>query len=174
MEKPEKPQQKGLLGGALTYTTAAILATVFIVGIGLGMFFGSYTPSSNLSSVATRVDIEQASPNPEICLQYGASAVTVDLRAFMTLNPFSVFVTQPRMVPGCVMRSSNWNILQSRNLINGEQMAECRRRMNTFAYTGDIDKADGSARIDCVYQNDAAGNLFRQAGSSTSPENDRL
>ena len=175
MDRPEKPQQKGLFGGALTYTTAAILAAVFIIGIGIGLAIGIAQPTTNYASVATRTEIDAASPNSEICLQYGASAVTVDLRAFMTLSPFSVFVTQPKMQPGCVIRRSNWNIIQSQNpnLLTSQQMNECRQRMNTFAYTGDIQKAESGAQVDCVYRNDSAGNMFK-VGTGGTPENNEF
>jgi hypothetical protein len=153
----------------LNYTTMAVLAAVFILGIGIGVAFSSAT-TSDLGNVATRYDIDKSAPNPEICVQYGASAITVDMRAFLTLNPFNVFVSQPRMEPGCVLRSSNWNVLQSRNLVTNEQVNECRRRMNTFGFTGDIERADSKPQIDCIYQNDAAKNLFLpQNGGAGAP-----
>lgn len=148
------------MGAIFNYTTVAVLAAALIVGIGIGMFFGSTSSTSDMGSVATRYDIDRSAPDPEICVQYGASAVALDMRAFLTLNPFSVYISQPRMQPGCVIRSSNWSILQSRNLITSQQVNECRNRMNTFAYTGSIENQAVEAKIDCVYQNDAAGNLF--------------
>ena len=90
-------------------------------------------------------DIDRSAPNPEICAQYGASAIAVDLRAFVTLSPFAVHVSQPRMQPGCVIRSSNWSILQSRNLVTSEDVNQCRNRMNTFGFTGDIEKRDAAS-----------------------------
>lgn len=158
------------LGAIFNYTTGAILAAALIVGIGLGMFFGSTSSSSDLGSVATRYDIDRSAPDPELCVQYGASAIAVDMRAFMTLNPFNVYVSQPQMQPGCVIRSSNWSVLQSRNLISSQDFNECRNRMNTFAYTGSIENASSEAKVDCVYQNDAAGNLFlNQPGVGGAP-----
>jgi hypothetical protein len=137
----------------------AILAAVFILGIGIGIAFSSST-SSDVGNVATRYDIDRSAPNPEICVQYGASAITVDLRAFMTLSPFSVFISQPRMQPGCVLRGSNWEILQSRNLVTSQEVNECKRRMNTFGFTGNLDATEDKAKVDCIYQNDSARNLF--------------
>lgn len=100
----------------------------------------------------------------------------MDLRAFLTLNPFNVYVSQPVMQPGCVIRSSNWSILQSRNLIDSKAVNQCRNRMNTFAYTGSIENRADEARVDCVYQNDSAGNLFlNQPGvGGAPPETERF
>ncbi|WP_442943908.1 DUF3172 domain-containing protein [Nostoc sp.] len=44
-----------------------------------------------------------AAPNADICVQYGASAIVTDAHIFVTFNPFKVYVTQPRMQPGCVL-----------------------------------------------------------------------
>lgn len=153
----------------LTWSTGALLAAVLIVGVGLGMFLSSAT-TSDVGNVATRYDIDRSAPNPEICVQFGASAISVDLRAFVTLNPFSVFISQPKMQPGCVLRSSNWEVLQSRNLVSSDEVNQCRRRMNTFGFTGDINDKGTKAQIDCIYQNDAARNLFLpQTGNNAAP-----
>jgi hypothetical protein len=155
--------------GLLNWTTAAILAAVLMLGIGLGMVFSSST-TSDIGNVATRYDIDKSAPNPEVCVQFGASAIAVDLRAFVTLNPFSVFVSQPKMIPGCVLRSSNWEVLQSRQLVTSDEVNQCRRRMNTFGFTGDINNKDAKPQVDCVYQNDAARNLFLpQTGNNAAP-----
>lgn len=147
-------------------TTLAILGGVFILGIGVGIGFSS-TASYTPENIATRDAIDRAAPNPDICLQYGASAMTMDARIFVTLNPFNVYVSQAGMRPGCVLRSNNWVVLEQRNLINSEQIRECKSRMNTFGYTGDL---NSSPQVDCVYQNDAAKNLFlSQPGSSAPP-----
>ncbi|MBD2433024.1 DUF3172 domain-containing protein [Fischerella muscicola] len=61
------------------------------------------------------------------------------------------------MLPGCVLRSSDWAILQQKNLVTSEQVSDCKKRLNTFAFTG---KLENSPDISCVYQNDAAENLF--------------
>jgi hypothetical protein len=167
-ERSDRPS--GGLSGVFNYATMAVLAAALIVGIGVGMFFGSTTTTSDLGSVATRYDIDRSAPDAELCVQYGASAIAMDIRAFLTLNPFNVYLSQPSMQPGCVIRSSNWSILQSRNVISSQQVNQCRNRMNTFAYTGSIENAAAEPRVDCVYQNDSAGNLFlRQPGSGGAP-----
>ena len=173
----EKPRRSEI-GAIFNYGTMAILAAALIVGIGIGMFFGSTSATSDMGSVATRYDIDRSAPDPELCVQYGASAIAMDMRAFLTFNPFNVYISQPNMQPGCVIRSSNWSILQTRNLISSKQVNECRNRMNTFAYTGSIENASSEPRIDCVYQNDAAGNLFLNqpglGGSGAPPETQRF
>lgn len=167
-DRPSAPA-KSPLAVALNWGTGAILAAVLLLGIGVGILFSSGT-TSDVGNVATRYDIDRSAPNPEICVQFGASAIAVDLRAFVTLNPFSVFISQPRMLPGCVLRSSNWDVLQSRSLVSSDDVNQCRRRMNTFGFTGDLNAADNKPQIDCIYQNDAARNLFLpQTGNNAAP-----
>lgn len=147
-------------------TIVAILAGVFILGIGIGMAVAS-TGSGTATNVATREFIDRSAPNPELCVQYGASAIVTDTRIFVTLNPFNVYVTQPRMQPGCVLRTNNWSLLEQRKLVNGEQVRECKQRMNTFGYTGEL---GNTPQIDCVYQNDAEKNRFlNQPGAIGAP-----
>jgi hypothetical protein len=150
----------------------AILASVFILGIVVGITL-NFSTNSNPASIESRLQIDQQAPDPELCQQFGASAVVTDMRVFMTLNPFNVFVTQPVMQPGCVLRQNNWAILEQQKLVNSEQVRDCKRRMNTFGYTGTL---NGSPNIDCIYQNDSAGNLFlNKAGTSgAKPESDNF
>lgn len=162
---------------AINYGMVAIMAAIFILGIGLGIAFSS-TANFGPENVASREVIDRSAPNPELCANFGASSITMDLRAFVTLNPFNVYVSQPRMSPGCVLRSSNWSILERRNLITSEQVRECRQRLNTFGFTGEIDRPNEKPEIDCIYQNDAAKNLFlNQPGfvdGGTPRETDRF
>ena len=149
---------------------AAILASVFILGmvLGIALNFGS---NSNPASIDSRLEIDRQAPNPELCQQFGASAIVADMRFFLSLNPFNVFVSQPTMEPGCILRQNNWSILEKQQLVSSEQVKDCKRRMNTFAYTGVL---EGTPKIECVYQNDAAGNLFlnRSGNSGAKPESD--
>ena len=146
----------------------AILASVFIIGIVIGLSLNLSSGSDNLASVDSSLQIDRKAPNPELCQQFGASAVVTDMRVFLTLNPFSVYLTQPRMQPGCVLRRTNWSLLEQRNLVSSEQVRDCKRRMNTFGFVGVL---ESKPKIDCVYQNDAAGNLFlnQKGGGSTAP-----
>ncbi|MCL1471430.1 DUF3172 domain-containing protein [Argonema antarcticum] len=151
---------------AFNSTTLAILAGVFILGIGVGIGF-STTANSSIENVASREVIDRSAPNPDICAQYGASAIVSDTRIFVTLNPFTVYVTQPRMQPGCVLRSNNWAILESRKLVTSEQVRECKNRMNTFGYTNAL---ENSPEIDCLYQTEADKNrFFNQPGTGAPP-----
>ena len=145
----------------------AIIGSVFIVGIVIGLSLNLSSGSNDIRSVDNSLQIDRAAPNPEVCQQFGASAVVTDMRVFLTLNPFSVYLTQPRMQPGCVLRRTNWSLLEQKNLVNSEQVRDCKRRMNTFGFVGPL---EGNPKIDCVYQNDAAGNLFiNKNGNSTVP-----
>ncbi|MGD1938599.1 MAG: DUF3172 domain-containing protein [Cyanophyceae cyanobacterium] len=161
----------GGIKSALNYTTLAVIAGVFILGIGVGIGFSS-SASVDPQNVASREFIDRSAPNPELCLQYGASAIAMDTRLFVTFSPFSVYLSQPTMKPGCVMRSNNWNVLKQQGVVTNEQVNDCKNRMNTFAYTGSV---ESNPRIDCVYQNDAAGNLFlNQPGVVPAQESERF
>ncbi|WP_448564487.1 DUF3172 domain-containing protein [Trichothermofontia sp.] len=151
-------------GSALpfNYTSLAILGGVFVLGVGIGIAFSS-TATFSPENVASREFIDQSAPNPELCAQFGASAMAMDVRMFITLNPFNAYVTQPKIQPACVLRSANWSILEQRNLITPEESRNCRQRMNTFGFVGELER---SPEINCVYQNKAAENLFlNQPGS---------
>lgn len=153
------------------YTIVAILAGVFILGMGVGIGFSS-SASVDPQNVASREFIDRAAPNPELCAQFGASAISMNARIFVTLSPFSVYVSQPEMQPGCVMRSNNWAVLQQRGVVTDKQVSDCKNRMNTFAFVGSI---DSKPRVDCVYQNDSAGNLFlNQPGVVPAQESERF
>ena len=150
----------------------AVVASVFVVGIVIGLSLNLTSPSNNLTTVDSSLQIDRKAPNPEVCQQFGASAIVTDMRVFLTLNPFSVYLTQPSMQPGCVLRRTNWSILEQQNLVSSEQVKDCKRRMNTFGFIGPL---EGKPKIDCVYQNDAAGNLFLNKGSGgVLPESDNF
>jgi hypothetical protein len=154
-------------------TTIAILGGVLVLGIGIGIAFSSTTTLSP-ANVASREFIDTRAPNPEICVQYGASAMVMDARLFVTLNPFNVYVAQPSMRPGCVLRQNNWAILEQRKLVTSDQVRDCKNRLNTFGFTGSLDSENPDIR--CIYQNEAAQNFFTsQPGAVGSPqETDRF
>jgi hypothetical protein len=163
----------GIQSPAFNFTTMAILAGVFILGIGIGIAFSS-TTTLTPSNVASREFIDTKAPNPEICVQYGASAMVMDARLFVTLNPFNVYVAQPSMRPGCVIRQNNWALLEQRKLVSSQQVNECKNRLNTFGFTGNLDSEKPDIR--CIYQNEAAQNFFiNQPGAISQPqETDRF
>ncbi len=166
---PSKKKKNSLLNA----TSMAVLAAVLVLGIAIGAGFGSVTTSVP-GKIVTLTDLETRAPNADICVQFGASAIATDMRVFVTLNPLNVYVSQPTTRPGCVLRSNNWSVLEQRGLLKSEQMRECKQRMNTFGYTGTL---ESSPQIDCVYQNDAAKNLFLNepgVGNVAKPENERF
>lgn len=160
------PKPSILQSPIFNFTTIAILGGVFVLGIGIGIAFSS-TATFTPNNVASREFIDTKAPNAEICVQYGASAMVMDTRLFVTLNPFKVYVGQPSMRPGCVLRSSNWAILEQRKLVTSNQVSECKNRLNHFAYAGDLnsDKPD----ISCTYENDDAKNFFINTPGASAP-----
>lgn len=166
---PEPPSRKSTKSSPLeniNYTLAAICAGIFILGVGVGIALSSGQTIST-QNVASREVIDRSAPNPEICVQFGASAIVSDLRVFVTLNPFNVYVTQPNMRPGCVLKRNNWSILEQRRLISDNDVRQCKNRMNTFGFTGTL---ESSPKIDCIYQNDSAGNLFLNPEGAVNPQ----
>jgi hypothetical protein len=155
-------------GPKFNYGTIALFGGIFILGIGVGIGVSS-TASFDPQNVASREVIDRSAPNAELCVQFGASAIVTDMRVFVTLNPFSVFVTQPAMQPGCVLRRSNINLLEQQRLVTSQQLGDCKNRMNTFGFTGTL---ESKPRISCIYPNDAAGNLFLNPAGSVNPRTD--
>ncbi|NEP02784.1 MAG: DUF3172 domain-containing protein [Symploca sp. SIO2E9] len=149
----------------LNATTIAILSAVFVVGVLVGTVFSS-TASLNPENVASREFIDRSAPNYELCAKFGASSTVSDLRVFVTYNPFNVYVTQPSIRPGCVLRRNNWSILEQRRLVTSEQVRDCKNRMNTFGFTGDL---NSSPEIECIYQNESADNFFLNQPGTVGP-----
>jgi hypothetical protein len=163
--EPE-PQSRGKKAASwLSATAIAILAGVFILGIGVGIGF-SATTATNDTALVTNLQVDQKAPNPDVCIQNGASAISLNTRLYVTLTPFKVYVAQGSMEPACVIRRANWAVLEQRKLLTAEQSRECRQRMNTFAYVGNL---DNKPTIDCIYQSDNAKNLFLSGGSAQTP-----
>ncbi len=152
-------------GRSNPYATLATGGALLILGIGIGIAFNTVSPNKE---VATGNYIDNAAPNREFCIQYGRSSMVVNNRIYITWNPFSVYVAQAVMEPGCVIRSENWNVLQQRNLIDNDQVRRCKANMNTFAYTGNIDDSS-KAKVECVYESGPERNLFNEAMSGATP-----
>jgi hypothetical protein len=149
------------------YTNLALFGGIFILGVAVGIGFSS-SSNFNPASIDSRLEIDRQAPNAELCQQFGASAIVTNMKVFVTLNPFNVFVTQPVMEPGCVLRQNNWSVLEQQGLISNEQVKDCKRRMNTFGFTGNL---ESNPKINCIYQNEAAGNLFlNQPGTQSAPQ----
>lgn len=177
-DEPPAPEPAAKRGGkstrslAFNATTMAVLAGVLILGIGIGLGFNSIASTvGSGEKIVNQIDLDLKAPNSDVCVQFGASAIVMNTRIFVTLNPLSVFVSQPTTQPGCVLRSNNWSILEQRGLLKNEQARDCKQRMNTFGFTGQLET---SPEIDCVYQNDAAKNLFLNQPGTSAPESQRF
>ena len=161
-----KPKSSASERPLLNATAIAILAAVFVVGVLVGTIFSS-TASLNPENVASREFIDRSAPNYDLCAKFGASATVSDLRVFVTYNPFNVYVTQPSLRPGCVLRRNNWSILEQKRLVTSEEVRNCKNRMNTFGFTGDLNSE--SREIECIYQNEAADNFFLNQPGTVGP-----
>lgn len=151
------------------YSSIAILGGIFVLGVGVGIAFSTASVTTAGNNVVSREAIDFAAPNADICLQYGASAMVMDTRLYVTMNPFNVYVAQPAMRPGCVLRTNNWVVLEDRKLVTPEQVQKCKQRINTFGFTG---KLEDKPEISCIYQNEAAQNFFRtQTGGGAETDN---
>ncbi len=128
----------------------AIVGGIFILGIVLGIVFSNNSTLSTSESVNSVIDFDNQAPNADICAKYGASALVSETRTFMTLDPKMTFISQPKVSWGCVIRRSNWAVLDQKNLVDSDEMRQCRERLNTFGYTGDLN-TDGS-EVNCLYQ----------------------
>lgn len=160
-----KPEKKG--NSLFNATAIAIIAGVFILGIGVGIGFTTVAPNQN-GVLQTNVQLDQQAPTPDVCIQNGASAMSMTARLYVTLNPFKVYVAQAGMEPACVLRRANWAVLEQRKLLTSDQSRECRQRLSTFGYVGSL---ENKPIIDCVYQSDNAKNLFLD-GSAPTENND--
>lgn len=68
-----------------------------------------------------------------------------------------MYVTQPEVKPGCILRRSNFNVLEKRKLVSKEASETCKKSMNTFAFVGDL---NNNPEISCVYHSEDAENQF--------------
>jgi hypothetical protein len=72
----------------------------------------------------------------------------------------------PRQVkPGCVLRRSNWSVLEKRDLLSKTQASDCLRNMNTFAFVGDLEQ---QPEVSCVYHSEEAENQFMKDPTSAA------
>jgi hypothetical protein len=135
----------------------ALLAGVFVMGIGLGVTVDSAI-NTNPRDLASRDAIDQAAPNPTLCATMGASAMAFDQRVFVSFNPFNVYVAQADVKPACVLRPANVvPILRDKGLINDAEVRSCKANMNTWAYVGDL---QNTPQLSCVYKSEDAQNEF--------------
>jgi hypothetical protein len=136
--------------------TKAFVAGAFILGMGAGIWFDSEV-TFEPQNVASTVLVDTKTPNSEVCMANGYSSMVFDQRIFVSFNPFNVYVAQPEVKPGCVLRRANVGVLESRNLVDQQQVQACKRNMNTFAFVGDL---AGTPQVSCVYHSEEAENQF--------------
>jgi hypothetical protein len=151
---PEGPLPEG--GGGISNLTKAFVAGAFILGMGAGIWFDSEVTFAP-QNVASTVLVDTKTPNSEVCMANGYSSMVFDQRIFVSFNPFNVYVAQPEVKPGCVLRRANFNVLESRGLVDSQQVQACKRNMNTFAFIGDL---TGRPQVSCVYHSEEAENQF--------------
>lgn len=133
-----------------------LVAGAFVVGIGAGVVFDTAVDLEP-SNVASREILDRRTPSSELCMANGASAMVFDQRVFLSLNPFNVYVAQPEVKPGCVLRRSNWNVLERKGVVDKKSEDVCKSHMNTFAFVGNLDQ---SPEVSCVYHSEEAENQF--------------
>jgi len=133
-----------------------LIAGAFVIGIGAGVVFDTAVDLEP-SNVASREILDRRTPDAELCMANGASAMVFDQRVFLSLNPFNVYVAQPEVKPGCVLRRSNWNLLERKGVVDKKTEDVCKNHMNTFAFVGSLDK---SPEVSCVYHSEDAENQF--------------
>jgi len=140
-----------------TAVSNSLLAGIFVLGVGTGVTVDSQI-NTNPKDLASRDAVDRAAPNPKLCTTYGASAMAFDQRVFVSFNPFNVFVAQADVKPACVLRTANVvPVLQDKGLIDGKEVRECKSKMNTWAFVGDL---EDYPQLSCVYQSQDAQNEF--------------
>nr|WDB00662.1 DUF3172-containing protein [Cavernulicola chilensis] len=132
------------------------IVSSFISGFAAGSIWDSNT-SVNTNNFVSSTTLDTKAPTKDICLTYGSSAIVLDNRNYITLNPFRVYISQTKVRPACVLKDNNWVILEQRYLINNEQVKLCKNKMNTFGYIGELNQ---SPEIDCIYESNTALNTF--------------
>jgi uncharacterized membrane protein YgcG len=136
----------------------ALVAAAFVTGLGAGVYFDAEVNLSPNQVASTEI-IDRRTPNSEVCMAYGYSAMVFDQRVFVTYNPFNLYVSQPEVKPGCVLRRSNFGVLEREGLVSDKEAQACKRRMNTFGFVGDLFKGDGPD-LSCVYHSEEAENSY--------------
>jgi hypothetical protein len=173
MPPPPPPNNSGGGGpdsGGLNGYTKALIAAAFVTGLGAGVYFDA---EINLSpnQVASTEIIDRRTPNSEVCMAYGYSAMVFDQRVFVTYNPFNLYVTQPEVKPGCVLRRSNFAVVEKDELVTPKQVEACKKRMNTFGFVGDL---SDNPEVSCIYHSEEAENQYlvdpaKALGASDNP-----
>ncbi|KAG1663400.1 hypothetical protein FOA52_011678 [Chlamydomonas sp. UWO 241] len=143
----------------------ALIAGAFVCGLGVGVYYDSEVVLSPQNLSSTQL-IDRGSPNADVCMAYGYSSSVFDMKLYVTYNPFNVYVTQPVIKSGCVLRRANVGLLEREGLVEAKEVEACKQRMNTFAFTGDL---KNSPEVACVYHSEEAENQYMNMITSGSP-----
>lgn len=82
---------------------------------------------------------------------YSPTATTTTLCDTLLCQPNALL----QVKPGCILRRSNFNVLEREQLVTGKQVDQCKKRMNTFGFVGDLSK---DPEVSCVYHSEEAEN----------------
>ncbi len=146
-----------------TTVKLAIAGAIFAVGLGVGIAISTLNPTPR---TVDAIRLDNLAPSRDFCNNYGSSAMVVTSRVYVTLNPFNVYVGQADPVPGCVVLPNNWNLLLQKGAIREQDIRNCKDRMNTFGFTGDLDQ---QPFVDCIYESRDAQERFTAPSPSPSP-----
>ncbi|KAG8457752.1 hypothetical protein KFE25_005765 [Diacronema lutheri] len=127
------------------------VAVAFAGGFALALAL-QFSTSVDQKSLANVQALDRQIANPDVCLSYGAGAMVLDQRIFMSLNPLKVYVAPTAVKSGCVLNMANWRILEKEKLISMDDMKNCKMAFNTFAFTGDLKGSDEKPDVSCVYE----------------------
>lgn len=64
----------------------ALIAAAFITGVGIGVYADSNITLSPTNVASTEI-VDRRTPNSELCMAYGYSAMAFDQRLFVSFNP---------------------------------------------------------------------------------------
>jgi Protein of unknown function (DUF3172) len=149
--------------GTSSSTKLAIAGAIFAIGIGVGVALSTLNPTTQ---TVDAIRLDNIAPNRDFCNNYGSAAMVMNSRVYVTLNPFNVYVSQAEPIPGCVVLPNNWNELLRRGAIAEKDIRLCKDRMNTFGFTGDLEK---KALVDCVYESRDAQKKFTENLPAPTP-----
>ena len=150
--------------GGMSNLTKAFVTAAFVAGIGTGTWFNS-TASFAPSNVASTEIVDRKTPNSGVCMANGYSSMVFDQRIFVSFNPFNVYVAQPEVKPGCVLRRSNVGLLERKGLVSKDEVSKCTGRLNTFGFVNAIDGVPGEGggqppKVSCLYHSEDGENAF--------------
>tara|TARA_A100001035_G_scaffold279937_1_gene283107 strand:- start:2698 stop:3012 length:315 start_codon:yes stop_codon:yes gene_type:complete len=89
--------------------------------------------------------------------EWCVSTFVSELKIYTKLNPSTTFVSQPSLLPVCVIKRENWTVKKNNGLHSNEDIRECTQRMNTFTYIGSI---RNKSLVVWIYQTDIEDNEF--------------